>query len=81
MEAVMKNLENEFINIHQETIQREAHLRQLIKQSETPELPLSDRLAASLGDWLIRVGTRLRDRTYNRLTTEEASAPSFLIML
>jgi hypothetical protein len=81
MEAVMKNLENEFVHIHQETIRRETHLRQLIKQSETPGVPLSDRLATSLGDWLIRVGTRLRDRTYNRLTTEEASAPSFLIML
>ena len=77
----MENLENELINIHQETIRREAFIRQMLRHSGMSNPPLMDRASISLGDLLIRIGTRLKERPYTRLTTEEASVPAFLIML
>ncbi len=77
----MENLENEFIHIHQETIRREALNTRVLKQSGIIAPHSVDRALTSLGDLLIRVGTRLKYRTYTRLITEEASTPSFLIML
>jgi hypothetical protein len=77
----MDNLENEFIHIHQEVIRREVETSQALRQSGMVNPHLSDRGLTLLGDALIRIGTRLKDRTYTRLNAEEASAPTFLIML
>ncbi len=40
-----------------------------------------ERAMTALGELLIRVGTRLKEHSYRRLPSEEASAPNYLIML
>lgn len=77
----MDNLENEFIHIHQEVIRREVNTSQTLRRSGMGDPNIRDRGLTLLGDALIRIGTRLKDRTYTRLNAEEASAPTFLIML
>jgi hypothetical protein len=80
-EAVMDNPENEFVQIHQEGIRSEATMRQALRQSGITNPNVMDRSLTWLGDALIRAGTILKGHAYTRLTAEEASAPSFLIML
>lgn len=77
----MDNLGIEYILIHQEVIRREASISRAIRQAAPPRPHLVDRVTTNLGDMLISLGTRLKERTSNQLTTEGASAPSFLIML
>jgi hypothetical protein len=77
----MVNLENDLIKIHQESIRREAYLRKALVQSGLVTPPIMDRASSALGETLIRIGTRLKERAYNRLIVEEASVPSYLIML
>ncbi len=77
----MENLPDDTIYIHQESIRREVMDQRALRQSGLHNPPSLNRALTSLGDLLIRVGTRLKYRTYTRLTTEEASTPSFLIML
>jgi len=77
----MVNLENETIRIHQEVIRREAIISKALRQSGLVNPPLIDRGLTLLGDSLIRMGTRLKERAYTRLTADEASVPTFLIML
>lgn len=77
----MDNLGNEFISIHQEVIRREVSTRQLLRKSGMVNPNLVDRGLTLLGDSLIHLGTRLKNRSYTRLTAEETAAPSFLIML
>jgi hypothetical protein len=77
----MVNPENEFIQIHQEVIRREANFRQTLRQSGIVNPPLMDRGLTLLGNTLIRMGTRLKERAYTRLTAEEASVPTYMIML
>ena len=74
-------LENDAIHIHQEFIRREASLRLALKQSGMANPPIFQRVLPSLGEAMIRVGTRLKEHSYHKLTSEEASAPTFLIML
>jgi hypothetical protein len=74
MEAVMENLDNEHENPTLETPQADA-------EQAPRNTPLIDRASTSLGDMLIRVGTRLKERAHSKLTTEEGSPPSFIIML
>ncbi len=40
-----------------------------------------ERLMAAVGELLIRAGTWLKEHSCRRLASEEASAPTFLIML
>ena len=77
----MENLENELIQIHQEGIRSEAMLKQALKQSGMINPPMFRRAIPVLGDALIRVGTRLKQRSYTRLSADESTVPSFLIML
>jgi len=77
----MDNPEIEFVQMHQEGIRSEAIIRQALKQSGITNPNLMDRSLTWLGDVLIRAGTILKGHAYTRLTAEEASAPSFLIML
>jgi hypothetical protein len=77
----MVSQENETIQIHQEVIRREASLRQAFRQSGLVNPALIDRASTALGETLIRIGTRLKDHSYPRLTAEDASVPTFLIML
>jgi hypothetical protein len=77
----MVNLENEAIQIHQEVIRRETSLQQALRQSGMVNPTLFDRALPAFGETLIRVGTRLKEHTYHQLTSEEASVPTFLIML
>jgi len=77
----MDNLESEFVQIHQEGIRREANIRQALRQSGLIKPHIIDRGVTLLGDTLIRMGTRLKEHAYTRVTAEEASVPSFLIML
>jgi hypothetical protein len=77
----METLENEIIQIHQEGIRREAMLWQALKQSGMINPPIFRRIVPVLGEALIRVGTRLKQRSYTRLSADETTVPSFLIML
>jgi len=77
----MENLEHEFVYIHQELIKREALTSQALRQLHAELPPFIDRASTSMGDLLIRIGTRLKDRTHTKMTTEDASSPSYLIML
>jgi hypothetical protein len=80
-EAVMDNPECELVQIHQEGIRSEAIIRQALRQSGLSNPNVIDRSLTWLGDALIHAGTSLKERAYTRLTAEEASAPTFLIML
>lgn len=77
----MDNLESDAIQIHQESIRRETNLWQALKQSGMVNPALIDRALPALGETLIRLGTRLKEHSYHKLTSEEATAPTFLIML
>jgi hypothetical protein len=77
----MDNLQSEFVQMHQERIQQEANIRQILRQSGMLKPHLIDRGFTLLGDTLIHMGIRLKEHAYTRVTAEEATAPSFLIML
>lgn len=77
----MDLLKNDTIHIHDEFMLREASLRLALKQSGLVEPPLIERALSSLGEMLIRLGTNIKEHSYHKLTSEEASAPTFLIML
>ncbi len=77
----MDNLENDAIQIHQELIRRESGLRQALRQSGLVNPALRDHALSALGETLIRAGTRLKEHSFHKLTAEEATAPTFLIML
>ncbi len=72
---------NDVIQIHQEFIRQETSLHLALKQSGISNPPISKRALAALGEALIRAGTRLKEHSYHKLTSEEASAPTFMIML
>ncbi len=42
---------------------------------------LVDRVLPAVGDVMIRVGSKLKDRPHTRLSNEQAHSPNFLIML
>ena len=44
-------------------------------------LSLMDRLLPAIGEWLIKAGNMLKQRSHARLTTEHAQPPNFMIML
>ncbi len=77
----MELRENEMINIHQEFIHREASLHLALKQSGLIEPPLVKRFLPALGDAMCRIGTRLKEGSGHKLSAEEASAPTYMIML
>ena len=77
----MHLLINDTIQIHDEHMLREASLRLALKQSGLVEPPLMERTLSTLGETLIRLGTKLKEHSYKKLTSDEASAPTFLIML
>ena len=77
----MEPLGNEMILIHQEFIRQEASLHLALKQSGLVGQPLVRRFLPALGEAMCRVGTRLKEKSYRKLSPEEASAPTFMIML
>ena len=77
----MDNLDRELVQIHQEGIRNEATIRQVLRQSGITNPNVMDRSLTWLGNSLIRAGTILKEHAYSKLTAEETSAPSFLIML
>jgi hypothetical protein len=80
-EAVMENLNIDAIYIHQEFIRHEASLRLALKQSAIYKPPIHLQVLIAIGDLLCRVGSRLKEHSYRRLTSVEASAPTYIIML
>ncbi len=78
----MFDLENvETIRIHQENLRHQAYLSQALWQAGLSSPALVDRALPMLGDTLIQVGLKLKKRASIRLATEQASVPTFLIML
>jgi hypothetical protein len=73
----MDNLENEFTQTHSQEIRHGITDRQI--RISGPRF--IDRGLTLLGDTLIRMGTRLKEHTYGRLTAEDDSVHNFLIML
>ena len=77
----MDNPEPDLVQIHQDGIRDEAIIQQAHRQSGLPNPNVMDRSLTWLGNALIRAGTSLKERAYTRLTAEETSDPTFLIML
>lgn len=77
----MEILTNDSIHIHQEFVRREASLRLALKQSGLIDPSIVARILPAVGETLIRIGTRLKEHSFRKLTPEEASTPTFLIML
>ncbi len=77
----MDNRNNDIVSIHQEFIRREASLQLALRQSALSDPTLRERVFTAVGDLLCRAGTTLKHQSRRRLTAEEASAPTFLIML
>jgi hypothetical protein len=77
----MENLDNELIQIHQESIRSASMVRQALKQSGMTNPPMYQHIIPMLGEALIRIGTRLKQRSYTRLSPDETTVPTFLIML
>ena len=77
----MEILGDDMIHVHQEFIRRESSIHLALKQSGMINPPIIDRFLPAIGDFLCRVGTRLKEHSYHKLTSEEASAPTFFIML
>ena len=77
----MDNLYDYQVTIHQEFISREASIRLALKQSGLLNPPLLSRILPALGEALIHAGNRLKAYSYHQPTSEEATAPTFLLML
>lgn len=77
----MDYLYDKEIEIHQEIIRHEASIHQALKQSGMLNPSLVNRALPALGDAMIRVGTRLKQHSYQQPCAEEAPVPTFLIML
>lgn len=77
----MDLLKSDTIYIHQEFLRRETSLHLALKQSGMVKPPLFDRVLPALGERLIQIGNRMKEHSYRKLTSDEASAPTFLIML
>ena len=77
----MENLDNELIQIHQESIRSASTLKHDIKQSGMINPPMFCRAISMLGEALIRIGTRLKQRSYTRLSADETTVPTFLVKL
>jgi hypothetical protein len=77
----MEHFETDMIHIHQEFIQREASLHLALEQSGLLEPPLFRRFLPALGDAMCRIGTHLKEGSGRKLSADEASAPTYMIML
>jgi hypothetical protein len=77
----MLNPDYEMIEIHQEGIRHEAYFRKALRQCGKFHQPIVARGFSMLGDTLIRMGTKLKEHAYSRVPAEEASVPTYLIML
>ena len=77
----MDNLYDYQVTVHQEFISREAIIHLALKQSGLLNPPIINRALPVLGEALIRVGKRLKEHSYHQPSSEEATAPNFLIML
>jgi hypothetical protein len=45
------------------------------------KLPLFDRVLLTLGDLMIRIGIKLKQRSHAPMISEQAHSPTFMIML
>ncbi len=77
----MDTQENYKTRIQQEYVRREARLRLAHQQSSEARPPLPKRFFRAIGDMLCRVGSRLKNQSYTKLSSEEPNPPNFLIML
>ncbi len=77
----MDNQNDDAIQIHQEFIRREARIHLALQQSGIANPSIRQRVLFTTGELLCRVGSRLKEHSTRRLTAEDASAPTFLIML
>jgi hypothetical protein len=77
----MDDLNDYEISVHQEFIRREASIHLALKQAGLVNPPLLNRALPILGEALIRLGNHLKEHSYRQPTSEEATAPNFLIML
>jgi hypothetical protein len=77
----MDILNDDTLHIHQEFIYREANIHLALKQSGMVNPSLAERILPALGDFLCRVGNRLKQHSYHRRASEEASGSTYLIIL
>ncbi len=77
----MDYLVNLQIQYDLELLRREALQRQILKQAGLIKPPLYDRILTWTGEVLIKIGMKLKEMPERKLITEEASVPTFLIML
>lgn len=77
----MDYLERELNSIHFENLCREAASGRFLMRAGLTGPSLVERAIPSFGELLIRAGMMIKAHSTRRLTSEEAAAPSFLIML
>jgi hypothetical protein len=71
----------EIMKMNQTTTNRWDESGQIYMKPMQIKPSLMDRILRSLGEALIWVGLKLKDRPHTKLTTEQSHAPNFLIML
>ncbi|MGE5122878.1 MAG: hypothetical protein ACM3H7_00050 [Acidobacteriaceae bacterium] len=71
----------EMIKMKQRNVQRGYDWTQAFVKPEPVRLSLIDRVLPVIGDSLIRVGNKMKQRSHSRLTADHAQTPNFLIML
>ncbi len=76
----MDNLEYEPKRIYQHTISSQSGDTQPNCQTEESQLAFLNRLLSSVGEALVRTGSRLIERAHTH-AADEISSPNFMIML
>ncbi len=80
MEFLTFSMIYSMLQTHQELLRR-YHANRASQAELAEKAHYLERATTALGELLIRVGTRLKEHSYRRLPSEEASAPNYLIML
>ncbi len=77
----MDNLVNLKIQYDLEMLRRETVQKQALKHAGLVQPAFYDRIITEIGEILIHIGMKLKEMPERKLNTEEASVPTFLIML
>ncbi len=81
MEFLTLSMVYTMLQTHQELLRRSRANDIAVQLVDASESHFFARAMTVLGELLIRLGTWLKQHSYRRLASEEASAPTFMIML
>ncbi len=77
----MDILTDSMLQINYESMRSRGDSLPQLRSLNAVKPPFTHRTLSAFGDLLCRAGTHLKEYSYKRLNSEEASAPTFLIML